>query len=405
MSFIKNSHLPKLLIIFGFIVMQLSSSGKAFADNFGNMLFLAGGLLLVNFAWLLIILSTKIDRTLLHILALVFFIAPLEFIIQLKQPAMLSTVPLTLRVICYNLILVGAAASQLKYTKNMSRYTAYSYHYLIPAFVIFSVVLYLANFNPSSAIVGRLVTSENSNPVGVGYSFASVAAICLGISIYYPSKSAKIMHFVAAMAAMAPVIFTASRGPILAIVSLFIFLILTKKNESVKNNFYTKRIFSSVFSFAFILSLAYMIRSHFPVFDEQIEYLIRRISSLSSHEDDASSIERIESINIYFHNFDSFWLSGIPGYSGSYPHNLLLDFFIRYGLYGLAIAVFLYFGFIRIIFNHKKLVSGHFEAALFSLFFFTFLNAQVSLTAEHLRGFWIALPYFLLMLSRKKTQG
>lgn len=392
MKAIKIRHDLKSFILTGIVLMQLSSAGQAFAGQQGSYVYLMTGFGLINATWIVALLATNFRGFVRALLTLFIFVVPLELIIALKQPAMLESQNVIFRFICYNLFLVGCTMVKLQPRDSSASSMVYSR--LIPAIVVGSTLLYLSGFGLGVQALGRITMSEDVTAVGVGYTFASVAAITIALFFYEEKKLNKAIQLVSCVAALVPVLFTASRGPIIAFLLTSLFIAINQQRAG--GSYRIMRTVLGLLAVAIFGGVGLNLLSKYvPTIELQLEYIQARFLGLFEGGDASSQI-RMDDVDTYFSKLDEFWLTGMPGYDGLYPHNLLLDFFIRYGIYGLTLSIFLYFFTLAAMVKYRALPINRYNLAISSLFFFTFLNAQVSLTAEFMRGYWLALPYLFV---------
>ncbi|MFT6735024.1 MAG: hypothetical protein ACJAS9_003227 [Polaribacter sp.] len=386
-------HDLRAFIVLGLLIMQLSVVGEAAYGSTGKNLALFGGFMLVNFVFLLTLLIGRAKSLIPPYLKLIVIILPMEIIIVAKQPDMMSLNNYIFRFICYDLLFVSIACARLPI--KSSKLTEWIYHILIPTVIILASSIYMSKINSIAAsAVGRITGGDDISAVGVAFCLCLAGSISIGFLFVTQKLKYRIYHGFALLSTLPPVIVSGSRGALLSLILVFAFfyftqVVLAKSLRKKRDYFMLVLPWIGFFSFAF-----YIIRNPFLL--RQIELLIRRVSSLSETGDDVSSRARFNILNNYFSNFDDFWLIGISDYSGLYPHNFFLDFFIRYGLYGVVLSLTVYFLVIKVTVNFQKTLVTPLHSSLFAVVLFSFLNAQTSLTLEFMRFFWFALSFLLI---------
>jgi hypothetical protein len=138
--------------------------------------------------------------------------------------------------------------------------------------------------------------------------------------------------------------------------------------------------------------------------EPQLEFIASRFTRAFDTGYDAALEARAQLRSDYFDHLDEWWLFGYYRYDGTYPHNIVLEAWIRFGLFG-----FILFGGIVVailkLFSTARLFPGSAILSVIALQgLFTFINAQTSLCLEFERTLWGACGtgIILLMIGRVK---
>nr|WP_010133606.1 O-antigen ligase family protein [Microbulbifer agarilyticus] len=386
------------LVVLGLVLMQLSVLVEAAHGVHGKYLFLGFGALSIGLGIFFVVLKLGLTKEMarsLIIFVLLFF--PLEIIIALRQPDQQSGVMIIFRFICYALIATGYMLGRVRFEKTKS--SEFIYNIVIPISVLLAGLIYFKSLNSVAYFArGRITAGDDISSVGLSFSMCLLGAICLSQAITRAGLFSKALHLLAAMSVLPAVIISASRGGLLAYFVTAV-LILGVHGYCNRRNHGNLLVY---FIVAFItLALLSLLIVQNDLIREQFLNLMDRFFRLSGG-DDQSTTARGMIVSHYFQYFWDFMFWGYPGYQGPYPHNLLLDLFIRFGLYGLAIAGFVYFRAFLVIVNLKKIVCDPVLALISAAVIFSFLNAQISMTSEFLRFFWFGLAYLVANYKKSK---
>jgi len=123
----------------------------------------------------------------------------------------------------------------------------------------------------------------------------------------------------------------------------------------------------------------------------RLELLRDRFTIESEGDIDPSLEERRALRDTYFSQIERLWFSCLSGYDGGYPHHFFLEFWIRFGIVGLAMAIA---AALLIGALHLRQWKYDFSPTVFLILLqgiFTLLNAQTNLALEFQRNLWCAV--------------
>ncbi|WP_428820436.1 O-antigen ligase family protein [Microbulbifer sp. MCCC 1A16149] len=362
---------------------------EAVGGMWGKYLLLAAGALTIFFAALYTLLRLGITKQFTRIMMIsVIVIFPLETIIFFRQPALESLSMIAFRVACYLLAILGFYFGRISF--RQSRVSECIYDFLIPLTVTLGSLLYFKSLASVAHYArGRITVGDDISSVGLSFSLCLLGVICFSQAVTRVRVAARVLNIFAAIAVLPPVIVSASRGG-LAAYFLTSLLVLVVQVYSDRKNFRKLLVYAllglvSVFVMSYVLAQNALIK-------EQFVNLVDRFLRVSDGDDQSTNARSII-VSYYFEHFWDFVFLGFPGYAGPYPHNLLLDFFVRFGLYGLLLVVFIYLRSFLVIFRFKNVIREPVLVLISSVTIFSFLNAQMSMTAEFLRFYWFCLAY------------
>lgn len=387
------------ILVFMLVVMQASVITEVFLGGAVRLIQLIASFLIILGCLLFTYLGNKRSNynNILLLEGFVFF--NLELIIIVGQPDLASMKPFIQRMVVYTLIMAGTIYGYL-YQKIEGK----SFSKIAVIFTVLTLLVLVIKYqNVVTQIAfetkGRITGSDDVSEVGISFSFGVLSLFCMGYAFSRASIYSLIFYLLASILLITPVVYSASRGALIAYF-LVLALFIVKYLSSTQNKAANKAIF--LFSLPVVCSVGALYVMSDDILYRQLEFLIQRFLGLGEINQDVSSAGRMDIINYYLSRMDLSIIYGFFGYSGLYPHNLALDFAIRFGIVGFLVSIVVYYMSFRVILNFDKLVSSDIEKVLFGVFLMSFINAQYSLTSEFLRFFWFSLFYFYFKHRAKK---
>lgn len=400
-------YLVSLILLFSaqYYTFLLGSVGKLFMliAAFGlGMLFVIGNLsiqsaklvvfvLIVGFCYLVMLTITYINSAHINILQFMFQIVNLCLFV-------LGGV-------------IGASSHRL-YLKISGRELI-----LIATIIIPCCASLLSNANQldfQSGKLNRNFDSSDLNPIGIAFNAGLLQLILLAIFLNAKNILERILTICSLGFVAFVMLSTGSRGAVLYLlitVIILVFLdILDRGNLSTKN-----LLFISLFAVAAVLVINFT-KSE-DNFLARLDLLVGRMSnafeyffgSSSNVAVDMSIDERKIIQQEYLSIWDQWFLTGLKGYDNSYPHNQILEWVLRFGVFGLVLAsMFLSLFLLSLMYmllNNSS--TSVIDKIFFSLFAFAYLQSMTSLSLEMNRALFVGGGYFLgvLFLNRVRRKS
>lgn len=365
--------------IVGIIAVSLKSSIQTwYGLNISNI-FLFIGLLLINIISFRIYLEkSNLFKT--KLIKIFFLLIPIELIIIIYQPDQYSFRQIIFRLICYNLCFCGALHAAILSQK-------FNFFNKISIFLIIFLLcaLYIIKVDYQNLSNRYVFNNLEMTAVGISYSYGIISSSLLVIFYYEKDLKIKIISLAIFLLPFYICLLTGTRGYFLSI--LFVFLLIIFQHSNKKNLFILFLIFIILYIF---------FNKNSQIFDN----IIFRFTATNTHSDQ-SVLDRIYILNFYLENWIELLPFGFKKYDGIYVHNLFLDLFIRFGIYGLFICYLILKSFINIILSKKIIIKEFFDYFVLGLVLYSFFHSQVSLTSEFLRFFWFGIFYFTFKLNLK----
>jgi hypothetical protein len=320
-------------------------------------------------------------------------VVAVETIIYFNQPNSFDPFPLLLRIICYLHVSGGVACGlAMRRSKGVDMAIAIA---ILPLVIGLSSVRYLlADGGAALQGVGRIVLSDEFSPVGICFNYGILATLMFVILATDLRWFVKLTSAFALIMAGAVMLSTGTRGGILSFMfstGLYIFSILAKGKTKKK---LTVLLIVGL-SFALFGQLIFLFG-----LGEQFQYIISRFEGLDPSVIDESILQRQYIREFYFKTIDNWWFTGFYGYAGNYPHNVFLELWIRFGIFGLCLAFGLFFLTLKLL-KFIFIASANASVMIFAVpTIFNLFNAQTSLSLEFNRwlllgvGFMITIPTF-----------
>lgn len=332
--------------------------------------------------------QVSISSTWLPILRVAMVVLLAEALIILNQPNSLDLIQLSFRGICY-IFIVGGIACGI----SLRRFQSIDIRLctaILPLLTSFSSLRYiLGDGGLALNLVGRNVISDQFSPVGICFNYGILATLMFVIVVADRRLFCRLTAAFAFIMAVIVMLSSGSRGGILSLllsIGCHGFGLLIGGTLRIK--FFVIAIFVTIFICAPILFNSLGL-------GDQLSYVTARFQGISSDEVDTSILERQFIRNFYFENFDHWWLTGYQGYKGVYPHNIFLELWVRFGIFGLILSL----GLINIIWRLVRLIFVFQTNELIILLalptLFNIINAQTSLALEFNRWLLLGVGFVL----------
>lgn len=313
-----------------------------------------------------------------------------ELLFYLNHHLIYEGKQIAFRAVCYLMTCIGWTITWIPPQKRMGIFTKPNIFVFVTGCISFVLglinILYILGNRSDKA--GRIASSEDGSPVGLAYASGVAAIIAITVGLSSSSRKSRILWFSAALAWSGSIMFTASRGAIVAICISFILSLFTLSKDIKK----------LIISFAWALGTLVPISlflSTIPFIYEQFDFISRRFMSLEDLSEDKSVGGGRFRLWEYYLDQKGVLFLGMDGYDASkYPHNLTLELICRLGAWiGVIFFLSLVYFFVRAFFKKSQLRG--LDAVLYFAALFAMINAQFNLTAEFLRPLWLFFGFAL----------
>ena len=343
----------------------------------------------------------------------------------------------TILVASYGAILLGSSAFNGHNFIFRSRATffGFSYHFVIfLAGMIFAqmrayprpppqqwflsavgAVFFVLSLNFYNFAAGSFVSSESRtmiyegvNSISLGYLAGLMGTAFFALSIRLKHWFHRVIFGLCAFVMLLSLVAVAARGA-------FLYFVLTALFMSFLTFRFSIAFYKSLMTFVVVAGIGtaglMAVKSEFLIM--RWEYLMDRfmptVDYFRGYHDagaqDATA-GRSEIYGHYLEQFSSWWLKGLSGYSGAYPHNFFLEVGVRFGLLGIPILIvwFLVVKKVFIISLYRERVDP-FDATVVAIFVFTVLQSMTSMSLEMFRAMWASMGYLLILKVSRVPKG
>lgn len=384
--------------IFTFIFLLSTNEFFLFFGKSGRTISLS-----IGFINLIIYLYKYLKKySLKFIYHVLFYLILLLYISYLNEQQNLTFINIIFDVLAFILILFGRNFNESEIDFNFKE-TKFLFYFIFIFYLISAYKFYFIfqnlTVNSYRIIANRNIGDDSMNPIGVAYNHACLFIIFFWL--YFKSQNTlfKFITFFSAFYFLLVVFMTLSRGVIIYLTLIFILILLFK----IKNTF---KFFFKIKWVVFIY-LLYNILIRIDFFNIRISHLFSRFDTLFSFFNktsiDRSSIER-QNIYKYFYNHYIEMFLGMFKYN-KYPHNIFLEIFMRWGVFGFLLLIILFkLSTTNIkIFFFEKMTNFNFLVSV--LFIYSFLQSTTSLSLEMNKVLWFTLGYFYYYKNSKYDQN
>ncbi|MDQ8188174.1 hypothetical protein [Pelagicoccus sp. SDUM812002] len=303
---------------------------------------------------------------------------------------------LVFRVMCYLIFLSGLSV-QLFEGKVFSRPILQCAGYLCFAAVAVSVVG-LRGFDISQG--GRFTGSENMHSVGLSYSFGLGGVVAAYLAIANRSLLARIASIIAMTGCLFVLFVSGSRGGLLSsLAGILLVFAYAIWNGQIRNKDLAGVLAAALVG---VLISSFYLAGKWAYVEERVLYVFERFEGAIDNQFDNSISERYLLNRVYFSDIENLFPFGYWGYSNDYPHNIFLEFVVRWGIFGILLGLALYalFAFSVFLPLKKRNKTNSVMLLFLALFAFSFINGQFNLSLEFNRGMWFPAGFFLAVALR-----
>lgn len=385
------------LIVFGFGIMFSSTPFQGVAGTEGRRAILASGfgLLVLGLITLIVHRPTLIRKSLL-----LPSISGLLYIFgngYLRDQDVFDSRTATFIFIAFVCFISGRVVGTLS---NHLRIDIPSrYFFLLMLFLAGNFAWYLFIDIQSLALAARIAGDDDLHPVGVAYVLACCGIMTAAVGLNLPHKTTATPLLIGALLLIVlNLLSTGSRGAMLAFSATLMFLafVHNRSNAYGAARRPSLRPISGTLKVLLIASApigAAALLSSEAIIDQAYFVLARFESLVQDAAGDASTSERLAIWRDYISRFGEFWLVGLPGYSEPYPHNLLFEMWLRFGLPGFLLASITIITVVKVIARARSHSYTPMDYLFVSLFLFGFTNGLFNLSLEANRAFWLGFGY------------
>lgn len=394
-------YLPTKTLIIGLFLLIWSVNAYIIVGNLGKYLSLFGGF---SILFLLYFVNKKIGHKDVSFFLKSLLFYSLYLSIAVIQSQNLDKTGFVFSFICFALLNIGFYIG----SNNLFTIKLTKSHFIIFCLLsLFGALTFYrkqaSTFKTVVSDVGRGTGDDFLNPNGVAYTESLVFIFLFWLLFQIKNKNIRILAIISIIAVLLIIFMTSARG---ATLSLLLFIIYfyykgIKNSKKVVQSF-LKYFFTS----AIIISAFVLLAKNIPFINSKLEFLTDRFISLidffSEKDYDYSIDDRTEMYNHFYKNWQEYLL-GKEDYIG-YPHNIYVEIFMRWGLFGLPLI----FIITKYFFKSLKLISRNILESqysivflLASLFFFSFLQSLTSLNLEMNRSLWLSLGFLIGFFSNK----
>lgn len=249
---------------------------------------------------------------------------------------------------------------------------------------------------------------EELNAISIGYTTGILSSGLFAVALYKFNKYSllNIVLILSCFYYLLCLLSLGNRGATLFITITFAVVLVKSFDFGFKNHL--KMI---LFGFIFISALVVVVQNS-DFLTVRMEFLLNRFlptfywfrgdDFISA--DDASS-GRFSIMRSYFSSFFSWFILGYRGFRETYPHNILLEFWVRFGFVGLFVSYKILRLFIDIIrVNWQLYELDFFDRFMAGVFIFSFLQTLTSMRIEHVVPMWSSCIYLFLIFKDREPR-
>lgn len=384
------------LILLGICLVMANPGFGSVAIRYG-VIFL--GMVLVTWGSSRVFATERVSALLMG--GLFIAVVIVEAMLFVNQENSRGLTKLLFRIMCYIFVLGGvSSALAMRRGRGVDLGVMAA---VVPFIVLFSALRSLvAGYANALGGAGRIVTSEEFHPVGICYSYGLLAVVMFVIVMHETRLIVRICAVAAMVASVLVMLNTGSRGGVLSLLlSLALYIGCTLLRSNLRRRMRLIAVLGLVFGVALMASLVLGA-------GDQLAFLQHRFDRAFNYwNEDNSILARENTLRFYAERFSYWWFGGYYGYTGiPYPHNILVELWLRFGLIGfLGCVGLLWMGWklVGIVWN----ASSNGPAMLLVLpAFFNFINAQTNLSLEFNRWLYLGVGFVIAIgpvraLSRK----
>lgn len=242
----------------------------------------------------------------------------------------------------------------------------------ITQFIAMSLSLIILDLTIGQLVDEQLKLSGELNSLNLGYGAVTLFVLCVFAFFKYNKFTTRIFSLSGGILSLYVIIISGSRGPL-----IYSFLILL---YCIYFSNYNKNIKRFIVFIVVILILIFFV--NYTIFTDVIgnyssELENRLISSIDNNEiSGRESLYKI-GLNQFLENpfFGNYFVLTSGNYKGEYPHNIILEAFMTFGLFGaIPFIILLYKTFVRVNLMVKNNLDIFWIGLLFLISFFKGLS-------------------------------
>ena len=242
----------------------------------------------------------------------------------------------------------------------------------ITQFVALSVSLIILNLNIGQIVDAQLELAGELNSLNLGYGAATLFVLCVFVFFKYNTFTTRIFALSGGILSLYVIIIAGSRGPLVYSFLILLYCIyFSNYNKNIKTLIVFIVITLILLFFIDHTILTDVIGTYSPMLEERL------ISSIDNNEISGRESLYEISLNQFLENpfFGNYFVLTSGSYMGQYPHNIILEAFMTFGLFGaIPFMILLYKTFIRVNLMVKNNLDIFWIGLLFLISFFKGLS-------------------------------
>lgn len=267
-------------------------------------------------------------------------------------------------------------------------------------FLLLSMNFYKFVSGSLSTFEGREMIYEGMNAIGMGYLAGLMGVVYFALSIKLKNWLAQLLFGLCALVMLLTLVSVAARGAFLYFCITALILCLLTFRVSL----------ASIWKLLPIAAVAgiggAVLAFTKPEFistrwDFLVERFMPALDYVAGYRDagvEGATSGRLDMYIHYLEQFPDWWLKGLSGYTGPYPHNLFVEVGVRFGLLGIPILVVLFLVIKKVITmaSYRDRIAP-IDLAVMGIFIFVFQQSMTSMSLEMFRALWASMGYLLVL--------
>jgi oligosaccharide repeat unit polymerase len=242
----------------------------------------------------------------------------------------------------------------------------------IAQFVSLSISLIILDLTIGQVVYAQLELEGELNSLNLGYGAATLFVLCVFILFKYNTFTTRIIGLSGGVLSLYFLMIAGSRGPLLYSFLILLYCIyFSNYNKNIKR-FIVFIIITLVLIFIVNHTIfTDIIGAYNPVLEERL------ISSIENNEISGRESLYEIGLNQFLENpfFGNYFVLTSGSYVGEYPHNIILEAFITFGLFGaIPFMILLYKTFVRVNLMVKNNLDIFWIGLVFLISFFKGLS-------------------------------
>ena len=267
-------------------------------------------------------------------------------------------------------------------------------------FLLLSMNFYKFVSGSLSSFEGREMIYEGMNAIGMGYLAGVMGVVYVALSIKLKHWLPRLLFGLCALVMLLTLVSVAARGAFLYFSITVLVLCLLTFRVSLASIWKLEPIAAVAGVGGAVLAFMkpefistrwnYLVERFMPMLDFIYGYRDAGVEGATSGR-----------LDMYLHYLDQYpdwWLKGLSGYSGPYPHNLFIEVGVRFGLLGIPILVVLFLVVKKVIMmaSYRERIDP-IDLAVIGVFVFVFQQSMTSMSLEMFRALWASMGYLLVL--------